>query len=163
MTRLLLKVLNDIHLFHIQITHNSSWSLFYYTAEALFLSILICCHVQTDFIFSLFDSLNWLTKKLFLTFWVIVPPKWFKHLLLFWFSLSCWWASFSPALAVGQTASHLSLEYFGIQRSSWWTQWLQGAQVLWLQNKPSITLFDSCYEVFMLISCVWFSPRSLWL
>jgi len=26
--------------------------------------------------------------------------------------------------------------YFGIQRSSWWTQWLRGAQVLWLQNKP---------------------------
>jgi len=33
-------------------------------------------------------------------------------------------------------ASHLTQEYFGIQRRSWWTQWLQGTQVLWLQNTP---------------------------
>jgi len=33
-------------------------------------------------------------------------------------------------------ASHLTLEYFGIQRSSRSTQWLQSVQVLWLQNKP---------------------------
>ena len=36
----------------------------------------------------------------------------------------------------GQMASHLTLECFGIQRSSCSTPWLQGARVLWQQNKP---------------------------
>ena len=42
----------------------------------------------------------------------------------------------SAKRAVGQMASYLALEYFGIQRSSWSTQWLQNVQALWLQNKP---------------------------
>ena len=46
------------------------------------------------------------------------------------------WPNYSHALAVRQMASHLTLECFGIQRSSWSTPWLQGAQVLWLQNEP---------------------------
>jgi len=65
------------------------------------------------------------------------------------------------ALAVGQMASHLTLEYFGILRSSWWTQWLQGAQVLWLQNKPKSSALHSWCEVFVLTCCVWFSPNVL--
>jgi len=38
-------------------------------------------------------------------------------------------------LIIGLIASDLTLAYFGIHMSSWSTQWLQGAQVLWLQNK----------------------------
>ena len=57
----------------------------------------------------------------------------FRHsavdLLLCLGSLSCWWPSYSHALAVRQMASHLTLEYFGIQRSSWWTQWIHGVEV----------------------------------
>lgn len=35
------------------------------------------------------------------------------------------------ALAAIQNASRLTLEYFGLHRSSWLSQWLQGAQVPW--------------------------------
>lgn len=38
--------------------------------------------------------------------------------------------------------------------SSWWAQCLQGAHVLWLQNKhrsPSTTMLDTCYMVFVLM------------
>jgi len=50
------------------------------------------------------------------------------------------WPNFCQVLAVDR----LTLEYFGIQRSSWW---LQGVQVLWLQNKPTsaVGMRDLCW------------------
>ena len=72
----------------------------------------------------------------------------------------CRSAGFSPALAVGQMASHLNLEYFGIQRSSWWTQRSCGCRTS-PNHQPSTTVLDSWYEVFVLICCVWFPPNVL--
>ncbi len=61
------------------------------------------------------------------------------------------------ALAVGWMSSHLSLEYFGIQRSSWSTQWLRGTWVLWLQDKPKIiSMCYFWYEVFVLMCSLGF-------
>lgn len=48
-------------------------------------------------------------------------------LLLCLGSLSYGMSVYSQASAVGQMASHLILEYFGIQRISWSTRWQQGA------------------------------------
>ena len=61
-----------------------------------------------------------------------------------WDHCSVSWTSFNQALAVRQMASHFTLE---------------GAQVPWLQktspnHQPSTTVFDSWYEVFVLICCV---------
>jgi len=57
---------------------------------------------------------------------------------------------FAQALVVRQMASHLTREYFGIQRSLWSTQ------VLWLQNKPkSSPLHQHVRQmVIVLICCV---------
>lgn len=77
---------------------------------------------------------------------------------------SCLWdhcpaASFSRALAVRQMASLLTLEYFGIRRSSWLTQWLESAQVLLLQNKPtSSPMLDGGIMV-LLLMCLVFAKR----
>lgn len=49
---------------------------------------------------------------------------------------------------------------------SWWaTQWLQVANVLWLQNSklsPSTAVFQICYEMFLLRRWGWFSPNVAW-
>jgi len=118
--------------------------------------------------------------------WTLTGPFFFfRHsavdLLLCLGSLSCWWPSFSQALAVRQMASHLTPEYFGIQRSSW-TQWLQAIQVLWLQNKPTSSalhcrawqlVWGVCADMLCLVfskhaavhydqtSVLWSSPKSL--
>lgn len=78
--------------------------------------------------------------------WTLTDP--FKTLWFFSFSvvllLICWCAwdhcpgtrsKISQPLAVRHMTSHFTLEYFDILRSSWSTPWLQGAQILWLQNK----------------------------
>lgn len=54
---------------------------------------------------------------------------------------------FSVALALRQTASHLTLKYFCKARSSWSIQWLQGDRVLWSSS-------SSC------LHCVWQLVRS---
>lgn len=70
------------------------------------------------------------------------------------------------ALAVGEVASHLMLEYFCIKKSSRSTLWLQGAQVLCLKNRPQIITPPPprltvlrCFEVFVVICCVCFLPN----
>jgi len=97
--------------------------------------------------------------------WILTGPV--QHLDYFLFQPFCWrfanvlciivllQNSFGQALAVWQMASHLTLEYSGM--SSWLTQWLQGAQVLWLQIKqqkiinPPISVMDSWYDVVHLV------------
>lgn len=49
-----------------------------------------------------------------------------------------------PNFSQGQMASHVTLEYFGIQRRSSSTQWLQGLQVLYLKNKPKSSVLHHC-------------------
>jgi len=55
--------------------------------------------------------------------------------------------SFSQALAVRQMASHLTQEYFGIQRSSWWTARCPGLRTS-PNHQPSTTVLDSWYDMF---------------
>lgn len=57
------------------------------------------------------------------------------------------WHNFDRALAVGQMASHLTLEYFCIQRSSWSIQWLQGSK-----KGPNYRLQSSWSNV---VLCIW--------
>lgn len=56
----------------------------------------------------------------------------------------------STKLSFGQMALNLPLEYSSIKRNSWLTQWLEGAQVFWLQNKlkssPPTIMLDGWYE-----------------
>ncbi len=73
------------------------------------------------------------------------------------------WPNFGHAIAVIRMASHLTLEYFGIQRDSWSTQWLWGTQVLWLQKKPKlISPSPACLNFGMRCLCwkvFWLSPN----
>lgn len=70
------------------------------------------------------------------------------------------WPSSSQALAVREVASNLTLKYFGIDKSSWSTQWLRDAQVLLLQNKSkSSTLHHCAWQLvyqFVLLYCAFF-------
>ena len=50
-------------------------------------------------------------------------------------------SNFCQALADGPMASHLIPDYFFMQRSSWPTQKLQGAQLLWRLNEPKPSPF----------------------
>lgn len=67
--------------------------------------------------------------------WATVTPCFFsssgillKICCCAWTHCPVAWHNLSQALAVGQIGSHLTLEYFGIQRRL--TRWLHGAQVL---------------------------------
>lgn len=52
--------------------------------------------------------------------------------------------------------------YFGLQRSSWLTRWLQGAQGLCLQRKARLSpLYHRADSCFVLLCCVWFSPSTV--
>lgn len=77
----------------------------------------------------------------------------------------------SQALAFRLMALHLTTDYFGIKRSSKWTQWLLGVQVMWLENKPKSLPICHCVtsenststfrEGFVLMCCVWFSTQCI--
>lgn len=77
--------------------------------------------------------------------------------------LSCCITYFQPSSICQTDGLHLTQEYVGIQTSSWWTQWLQGAQFLCCQTSPNhhhiTTVVGSWYELFVLIFCMFFSPN----
>lgn len=66
-------------------------------------------------------------------------------------------------MVVRQTVSCLTLEYFGIQRTSWSTQRLQGSQALWLWNKPkpSLLLWQLVWGVCAYALCLGFTKQSI--
>lgn len=75
-----------------------------------------------------------------------------SELPLLWISCCVWdhcsvafWPSLVQASADGQMVSRLALESFGLQKSSWLTWWLQGAQILWLQNKLKLAQGDCLF------------------
>lgn len=49
--------------------------------------------------------------------------------------------------------SHLTSEYAGIQRSSWLTQCLPGAQVLWMHNKAKSSPLHHCARQLVRVDC----------
>ena len=100
-------------------------------------------------------NFDWVTATLLLQIWCCA----WDHC-----PIAC--PSVSQALAVSQMVSRLNLEYFHIQKSSWWTQMTAkrpGAVAANSPNNhPSTPVLDSMhevYELFELICCVWFSPN----
>lgn len=63
------------------------------------------------------------------------------------------WHKFQPSTSCWTDCLMFDCRNCNMQRNSWSTQGLQGAHVLWLQNKPRLLSplhLHSCYEVFML-------------
>lgn len=58
-------------------------------------------------------------------------------------------------------ALHLAVEYFAMQQSAWLTQWLQSAQIQWLDNKPKSFPFTTAQAVGMICLC-WFGFLWTW-
>lgn len=57
------------------------------------------------------------------------------------------------------TTSRMILKSLGLRGSPWSTQRLQGAQVLWLQNKPKSSHLHCCVDLVLLLLCFLFSPN----
>ena len=123
--------------------------------------------------FSLLSHLNWviclsttllrshhsvltsLRSGLYLAHYNTLIRFFFRHsvadLLLCLGSLSCWWPSFSQALAVRQMASHLTLKYFGIQRSSWSTARCPSPVAVILHHRVWQLVWSVCADMLCLI------------
>lgn len=83
---------------------------------------------------------------------------WFSDILLYscccaWAHCAVSWLSLCQALAVTQMTSHLTSEYAGIQRGSWLTQCLPGAQVLWMHNKAKSSPLHHCARQLVRVDC----------
>ena len=92
----------------------------------------------------------------------------FVKMILWFFFFDPFWCRFAEMLqSIFRPSSSCctDLEYSCIQRSSWSTQILQGAQVLWLQispkSSPSTTMLDTGYEVFLWKCSLWFWAKQL--
>lgn len=114
------------------------------------------------FSLSLYQSLTLLCRKfghckyLILFFFLAILLEIF---LLAWDHRPVSSPKFSVALALRQTASHLTLKYFCKARSSWSIQWLQGDCDH--HHHHVSTVFDSLYEVVVLMCCVCFLPNTV--
>lgn len=111
------------------------------------------------FFLSLYQSLTLLCRKfghckyLILFFFLAILLEIF---LLAWDHRPVSSPKFSVALALRQTASHLTLKYFCKARSSWSIQWLQGDRVLWSSSSSCLhcvwqLVWSGCADVLCLL------------
>lgn len=77
-------------------------------------------------------------------FFLFSSFSYFCKVAAVWDNCFAAWLSMSKPSAVGQMVPNLTLKYFGLLSSSWFTQWQQDAQVMWLQNNPKSSALLCC-------------------